>query len=179
MRRLLGPLSGWVGFFTAWTVQQTPVVGCRLNGLQPEDCEDHVAQTHWQRRQQTRERGSVDTYTASGMFSNGNRRGNSLLTCLVTQEHCTSHDVTLSRSRLQQFYDRQVFASEAQEYAAEGLKRNDDWSKLNVAYGLLALSLLHGTMVLWTTAATLENHHRPVRGARGLATLLRIHSPST
>ena len=35
---------------------------------------------------ETRERGSVDTVTASGVFSSGGRR-------LVTQEYCTSHDV--------------------------------------------------------------------------------------
>eukprot|EP00933_Yihiella_yeosuensis_P051032 TRINITY_DN48861_c0_g1_i1.p1 TRINITY_DN48861_c0_g1~~TRINITY_DN48861_c0_g1_i1.p1 ORF type:complete len:1377 (+),score=302.16 TRINITY_DN48861_c0_g1_i1:47-4177(+) len=52
--------------------------------------------------------------------------------------------INYCNERLQQFFNRQVFTHEAEEYAAEGLDCNGQWKRLMSACTLPALGLLEG-----------------------------------
>lgn len=52
--------------------------------------------------------------------------------------------INYCNERLQQFFNRQVFTCEAEEYAAEGLDSDGQWSRLTTACQLPALALLEG-----------------------------------
>mmetsp|Transcript_9545 Transcript_9545/g.20941 ORF Transcript_9545/g.20941 Transcript_9545/m.20941 type:complete len:1035 (+) Transcript_9545:2-3106(+) len=52
--------------------------------------------------------------------------------------------INFTNERLQQFFNRQVFTCEAEEYSAEGLDSDGQWTRLMGACTLPALSLLEG-----------------------------------
>lgn len=52
--------------------------------------------------------------------------------------------INYCNERLQQFFNRQVFQCEAEEYAAEGLDCDGQWNRLTAACQLPALALLEG-----------------------------------
>lgn len=52
--------------------------------------------------------------------------------------------INYCNERIQQLFNRQVFLSEAEEYAAEGLSGDGEWQRLKAACRLPALTLLEG-----------------------------------
>eukprot|EP00427_Karlodinium_veneficum_P062454 CAMPEP_0169338818 /NCGR_PEP_ID=MMETSP1017-20121227/18121_1 /TAXON_ID=342587 /ORGANISM="Karlodinium micrum, Strain CCMP2283" /LENGTH=1049 /DNA_ID=CAMNT_0009434383 /DNA_START=28 /DNA_END=3177 /DNA_ORIENTATION=- len=52
--------------------------------------------------------------------------------------------INYCNERIQQLFNRQVFFSEAEEYAAEGLSSDGEWQRLKAACRLPALTLLEG-----------------------------------
>lgn len=52
--------------------------------------------------------------------------------------------INYCNERLQQFFNRQVFTHEAEEYAAEGLDTDGQWARLTAACQLPAIALLEG-----------------------------------
>lgn len=52
--------------------------------------------------------------------------------------------INYCNERIQQLFNRQVFLSEAEEYAAEGLQGGGEWQRLKAACQLPALTLLEG-----------------------------------